>query len=1051
MSAASTTTLPTSSYRFDSTITQALPVYGGYVSPPVPTISQNRGVSSLDQRRTSNVKCTDPPVPAQTYNVSEDGELSEGEFEDLYEPKASTGALQASSKQQDRTVPANVDPTGSADDADGSSIYDTGSTQEEIVIDSTSASQPAIDDDDGYEPGEYEPEYHHKEKSWSYSPQLSSKEADKVGSTASAQPEARPLSPHSFASNEAVIGHGLAAEHNSVATVPASDPSQTTTAIRYKSVSEAKKKAQEAILGLWPLKIRYQNYLDEGLDPEVVKTLFTELGLDASVPKPNLQETTEALPSTQKEIQQPSQPLSNPVSQAPSLLPNLPKRPSEKVANGNPEGVETKKSAQEERKDKIARMLAEKKKNAAHPAIPAVQAKAVAPAASTASEAPDTAKTNLRAQNNQKILEKLAALKKQQGQKPSSAPQVVVAPTLQSQDKQAAVTDSQAAEPVDATPSVIGEPDAAFVPGGHLGLSVSSSPRSTTKPRNTKRPIASDFDGYSSSGSALKRTRTQETLIIDVSDDEDVEMDLGSPTDPSSTAAHNALPRQNSLASFPPLSGSRGWRGQKSVPATPAAGTPSEHGHKLDFLTQQIYEAKRKIAEAEAKKVALKRLSGVSTPNEQSPGTTPGALESIKLPRRSDVSPELKKERRDRIASYHLPVLDAALTEKQEKLQRLQEEAAQLAMEVQATIEERQKLTGEMNSLDTSRSETPEHDNQAPETGNLTISLNITGNSIAADSMEARSDATLNHIRHPILLQSNDTIPVHEQPAHDGQAVEPPQYSDMDLDSNSTTSRGGSNTDVVTGSRVASRCTTPSHLPPIDVHVRSPEASTTVAIVPEHPDVNGEDITISPPAFAADFPREDPADQAPADADIPMQMSDAEDDSSYEPGLPQMSGISPARVPDGEDGEGQLAPSVTTALSTQQQILDIESYEPNPAQVSDKALHGATDPAPGEVQHRSSQESQLLTNEQSGPAGNLSVKDLLSYQSPLRYFHAYKFHPKFLETVSGGLKSMTYSTKIDASRPICPSLIDGGQCPNGSACEFQHFDNMVQPGKCLYR
>jgi hypothetical protein len=459
-------------------------------------------------------------------------------------------------------------------------------------------------------------------------------------------------------------------------------------------------------LGLWPLKVRYQNYLDEGLNPEVVKSLFTELGLDLSIPKPAASSQGPPTNLTNDNLFQP-QLSTKTTSQQHSPPSEVSKSSTNKPLTGGDSTMQPQKSAQEERKDKIARMLAEKSKKNTAPSTSAATPSGP-PAPPPAIESSDHAKVKLRAQNNQKILEKLAALKKQQGKKPEStgtSPAVQISEQGQKQASPAhnsAVTSKQ----TEAGPS-IGEPETSSTPSGPLGLSAPSSPHTTPKPRSTKRPIASDFDGFSSNGNALKRTRTQETLIIDVSDDEDVEMDLGSPTElPSSAIQNSAVPRQNSLASSGPLSNARNWRGPKSNSATPASGTPG-HGQKLDLLTQQIQEARRKIAEAEAKKAAANKSNGNSTPATQSPARTPGPPESASLPKTSDGTQALGSERRDRIASYHIPVLDAALREKQERLQRLQAEAAQLAIEVQATLDERQKLTAEMESMDISKAEIP--------------------------------------------------------------------------------------------------------------------------------------------------------------------------------------------------------------------------------------------------------------------------------------------------------------------------------------------------------
>lgn len=49
------------------------------------------------------------------------------------------------------------------------------------------------------------------------------------------------------------------------------------------SVAIARKEAQDAILRLWPLNVRFSDYLNEGIDRQVLRTLFEELGLDAGV------------------------------------------------------------------------------------------------------------------------------------------------------------------------------------------------------------------------------------------------------------------------------------------------------------------------------------------------------------------------------------------------------------------------------------------------------------------------------------------------------------------------------------------------------------------------------------------------------------------------------------------------------------------------------------------------------------------------------------------------------------------------------------------------
>ncbi len=70
----------------------------------------------------------------------------------------------------------------------------------------------------------------------------------------------------------------------------------------------------------------------------------------------------------------------------------------------------------------------------------------------------------------------------------------------------------------------------------------------------------------------------------------------------------------------------------------------------------------------------------------------------------------------------------------------------------------------------------------------------------------------------------------------------------------------------------------------------------------------------------------------------------------------------------------------------------------------------------------------------------------LAYDSPLRYFHSFRFHPDFSKVVAGGLRSVTFSNKIDAKLPLCPDELAGNTCPRGKNCHFQHFAEMNAPG-----
>jgi hypothetical protein len=67
------------------------------------------------------------------------------------------------------------------------------------------------------------------------------------------------------------------------------------------------------------------------------------------------------------------------------------------------------------------------------------------------------------------------------------------------------------------------------------------------------------------------------------------------------------------------------------------------------------------------------------------------------------------------------------------------------------------------------------------------------------------------------------------------------------------------------------------------------------------------------------------------------------------------------------------------------------------------------------------------------------------YVSPLRYFKAYRYHPRYTDEVSDGYRSLTYSHDIDPMKYLCPYELAGGVC-NDRSCEFQHFRDMNLSG-----
>ena len=73
-------------------------------------------------------------------------------------------------------------------------------------------------------------------------------------------------------------------------------------------------------------------------------------------------------------------------------------------------------------------------------------------------------------------------------------------------------------------------------------------------------------------------------------------------------------------------------------------------------------------------------------------------------------------------------------------------------------------------------------------------------------------------------------------------------------------------------------------------------------------------------------------------------------------------------------------------------------------------------------------------------------KQFTPYESPLRIFKNFRYHPTYLSEVSQGLRSNTYSNSLDAKLPLCP-FATLGTC-NNPACNFQHLDKVKLSGAC---
>ncbi|KAI0112920.1 hypothetical protein F4814DRAFT_327286 [Daldinia grandis] len=1030
----------------------------------LPTHPRDKSPVSMPKQgnlQKSPLEKRDIPIPSQApKHTPEEGELSEGEFEDLYEPKHNTDiAIPTPPSPRPPSVMENQN--GSVGDADGSSIYDGTTPRGEAVVNSTYTSLPTAERE--YSPDEdWEPSYQERERSGSYSPYLSPREIQRRVSVS--KPASHGIKQASSTQNPVQSLPGINMTHlqqpsvkSTLANGTASNQTQDAVIRPFRSVAEAKKKAQEAILGLWPLKVRYQDYIEEGLDEKLIKGLFTDVGLEASIPKLTMAQksaTNSQVPAAPSNLSQATPESQKAKDQSPITSKAKLAATVETTVDTNTTGdtKPAKKTAAEERKDKIARKLAAKAQKTANAVQPPASTPPPQPASinigAVASTGASPAKPKTRAENNALLHQKLAKLKKAQEKalaeklaadntaKPMTPPSLPTSkpPTI-------SVSKNNTESSTNATTVAISVPGAdrrsmsteKSLPkdGGIPGLFLTTQPTQSNN-RNLKRPVASDFDNYSTPTGTLKRTRTQETLIIDVSDDEDVEMDIASPIDePNSFSEIIDPPRQIPLAAFPPLSDPLN-RKQRSSPSSSTAPTPPVHGAKLDLLHKRIEETKRLIAEAEAKKAAKK----TNTP--QSPQTQPSVIESTTFPKISEFSPVQKRvgtadvKRRDRIVSYELPSVDATLKEKQDRLREAVAQAAQLELEIQAGMEERRKLADEAERLAVPTEPIPIEisiQNQLVPSATATTTSELSHN-----ESQPTSEQQPNPEETPDLSMTEGDIAQHDQPVDSNDAQlgsDVPQAVSL-TDNGPVAVQLSQGLALVNGESQAG----------VDVDGTSQNSFTNVS--------TEESRTI--PKTMVGVPETQVDTQDPSKQDVSERPSREPSPSNDGSSRPQSTPASPTL----DNPLGTQNPSTKTPplqeqinLYTDGQFSSEVLHGTGPVQPSEESALSAPENSSGEVQNSSSYEHPLLTSNQDESEKPAQLEDLLSYHSPLGYFRAYRFHPKYFDEVAGGLKSMTYSSKIDPMRPLCPHALAGEQCPNGNACEFQHFENMVLPGEFL--
>ena len=172
---------------------------------------------------------------------------------------------------------------------------------------------------------------------------------------------------------------------------------------------------------------------------------------------------------------------------------------------------------------------------------------------------------------------------------------------------------------------------------------------------------------------------------------------------------------------------------------------------------------------------------------------------------------------------------------------------------------------------------------------------------------------------------------------------------------------------------------------------------------------------------------------------IDMELDADEDDDDYEP---------PDATPTVD--MPSLVESLPLSSASPKSVADFEQISFSSGDLEATAEHSGELRVNGsvrtEVKHSYGPSFLGLLIVQQGSAQYSDLNQFFTpYESPLKYFRAFRFHPDYKQQVSGGLKSVTYSHKIDPNTELCRYELAGGSC-NDKTCEFQHFRDIVLPG-----
>lgn len=390
-----------------------------------------------------------------------------------------------------------------------------------------------------------------------------------------------------------------------------------------------------------------------------------------------------------------------------------------------------------------------------------------------------------------------------------------------------------------------------------------------------------------------------------------------------------------------------------------------------------------------------------------------------------------------------LPLLDAEVERTRKRLESLRQEIAGLEMELQKGIEGRQGLIEELNDISRSR--------------------------VALDRPMELDSYDLGDV--PKQLIGKEEMPAVTKPSKSVEMVansDPTQFSsavgNVGVEQENSPSPketpstraaddymsdGEMEEDIMDISR--------SDVDEAELSLYSPNPMTEVQRVPNFID---DDENYEPPSEIILTQRQE---------SDPDALTSHQDSETAKANLQAATQNQPSADQDAEPIESPIprepSPVANANMAGDEQSKRSISHSPSLANASDPDDYEPPEPAPlGEEVSRPAQMSSIDSDKAFSPP-DVDTNDVVAsmssdstttvyrqvqkleptsekghftpYESPLKQFKSFRYHPRYLKEVSNGFRSLTYSHTINPEIPLCRYELDG-VC-NDDSCQSQHL------------